>query len=52
MKIIKVQLLHAARDWNSRTTNRITFWTNGKEIKIVIIVKKGFKCRETTCVQF
>ena len=51
MKIIKVQLLHAARDWNTRTTNRITFWTNGREIKIVIIVNKGFQCREPTRVQ-
>ena len=29
MKITTIRLLHAARDWNTKTTNRVTLWTNG-----------------------
>ena len=27
MKITTIRLLHAARDWNTKTTNRDTLWT-------------------------
>jgi hypothetical protein len=26
MKITTIRLLHAARDWNTETTNRVTLW--------------------------
>ena len=29
MKMITVQLLRAARDWTTKTTDRVTLWTNG-----------------------
>jgi hypothetical protein len=30
MKITTIRLLHAARDWNTKTTNRVTLWINGR----------------------
>ena len=27
--MITAQLLHTVRDWNTKTTNRVTLWTNG-----------------------